>query len=173
VRNRIVHLTARRVIVAVAALAAGAMTTAGNGATASRPTVKIPSVVGLTSSAAKRRLRHVGLHASVRSVVSGRPVGTVVAQRPVAHVVVGRGAVVRLSISRGPNAAAEVSVPNVIGELTDVARQHVTNAGLVSKVAYVHSLQLVGTVVAEEPAAGARVAAGKQVTLAVSNGPGP
>jgi beta-lactam-binding protein with PASTA domain len=45
--------------------------------------------------------------------------------------------------------------------------------GLTPHVVSVHSLAVVGNVVAQEPAAGARVARGTGVTLSVSGGPGP
>jgi serine/threonine-protein kinase len=66
-----------------------------------------------------------------------------------------------------------VSVPDLMGQLTDAAQQHVSDLGLAPFVVYVESLRLVGTVIAQTPAAGTRVAPGSRVTISISRGPGP
>jgi serine/threonine-protein kinase len=137
--------------------------------------VTVPGLVGAKTAAAKRKLAALGLRASVRTVVSTRPAGTVVAQRPAAHAAVRRGSTVRLTVATGGSgqAAGRVTVPDVVGQEQDAAEQHLEAVGLTGNVAYAHSLQLVGTVVAQDPAAGATVSKGMQVTITLSNGPGP
>jgi serine/threonine-protein kinase len=176
-------LVVAAIVLALGAATVGRPGTARAGAVAATwssttPRVTVPSVVGLKSTPAKRRLGAVGLHVAIRTVVSSRPLGRVVGQRPLAGVGVAYGSVVRLSVSRGkPPASAQpssqVSVPDLMGELTDAAQQKVTDVGLAPNVVYVHSLQLVGTVIAQEPAAGSQVASGTQVTISISSGPGP
>jgi beta-lactam-binding protein with PASTA domain len=134
--------------------------------------VAVPNLIGMKTQAAKRRLTASGLRVSVRAVISTKPVGTVVAQRPLPRAVVARGTLVRLSISSAA-IAGQVSVPDVIGDLKETAEQRLANAGLSSNVAYVDSLQLVGTVVAQDPQAGVRVPSGARVTISISRGPGP
>ena len=145
----------------------GATLTAGSRAQApSKATV--PNVVGSKRAAASTRLRALGLRVVVATVQSSMPAGTVVAQRPRAKTVVGRGTTVRLTVAaNGP-----IVIPNVVGLLKDDAEQKLSAAGLVPSVDYVHSLELVDTVVEQQPGAGARVAALTRVRIAISSGPG-
>ena len=69
--------------------------------------------------------------------------------------------------------AAKTTVPNVVGRLQTPAQAQLRRAHLRPSVVHVHSLQLVGTVVAENPRAGATVRTGSRVALSVSSGPGP
>ena len=140
------------------------------------PTVTVPKVAGMTAAVAKRKLAAVGLHASLRTVVSTRPSGTVLTQRPVPRSHVARGTTVRLIVATAGAAApapGRVVVPDVVGQEQDAAEQRLRGAGLTSNAVSVHSLQLVGTVVAEVPAAGATVDRGTRVTISISSGPGP
>jgi serine/threonine-protein kinase len=165
------------VVMVATMIVVGVVTIAGAGAArGTTPRVTVPSVVGLRSPAAKRRLGAVGLHVSIRTVVSSRPVGSVVGQRPLAGVGTAPGSVVTLSVSGGAAPArpsGQVSVPDLMGQLTDAAQQHVSDLGLAPFVVYVESLKLVGTVIAQAPAAGTRVAPGTRVTITISRGPGP
>ena len=68
---------------------------------------------------------------------------------------------------------ARTTVPNVVGRLQAPAQAQLRRAHLRPSVVHVHSLELVGTVVAEKPPAGAKVRTGSRVALSVSSGPGP
>jgi beta-lactam-binding protein with PASTA domain len=150
------------------ALACTPVSGAGAGRAASR--VVVPSVTGLMTQAARRKLVALGLRVAVEPVASAKPAGTVVAQRPRARVRVARGTTVRLGVAAG---AAQVAVPDVIGDEKDLAEQRLQVAGLSPNVLYVESLHLVGTVVAQDPPGGARVDPGTRVTISISRGPGP
>ena len=83
-----------------------------------------------------------------------------------------------LAVGLAPGAVAapagrSVTVPNVVGQLQTPARAQLLRVHLRPSVVHVHSLQLVGTVVAEKPRAGATVRTGSRVALSVSSGPGP
>jgi beta-lactam-binding protein with PASTA domain len=69
--------------------------------------------------------------------------------------------------------SAKVTVPGVVGRLQAGAARRLRAARLRPHAVQVRSLALVGTVVAQRPAAGKRVAAGTRVTISVSGGPGP
>jgi eukaryotic-like serine/threonine-protein kinase len=147
------------------------------GAEATVATVTVPSVTGLKSEAAKRKLVALGLRVVVHTVGSARPAGTVVAQRPGARAVVRRGAIVRLAVAAGaapaPTTTGQTTVPDLVGAERDAADQRLEGIGLAPNVVYVHSLQLVGTVVAQDPGGGAKVDPGTRVTISISSGPGP
>jgi eukaryotic-like serine/threonine-protein kinase len=142
---------------------------ANGGVRPARATVTVPRVVGLQSQTAARRLRAVGLRVSISTVHVDRPKGTVVAQRPRAHSVVRLGSVVRLTVA----APLTVTVPDLVGLSSDAAEARLRSLRLTPHVVFVHSLAVVGNVVAQQPAAGARVARGTRVTISVSGGPGP
>jgi beta-lactam-binding protein with PASTA domain len=142
---------------------------AAGGASSVSGDVAVPRVVGLRWQAAERRLRAVGLRVSISTVHVDRPKGTVVAQRPRARSIVRRGALVRLSVA----VPVAVTVPDLVGLSSDEAAARLRALGLTPQVVSVHSLEVAGTVVAQEPAAGVRVARGTRVTISVSGGPGP
>jgi len=70
----------------------------------------------------------------------------------------------------GP-AATKVRVPNVVGLTWPAAERRLRGRDLRARVAYVKSLKLVGTVVAQRPTAGARVVRRTRVSISVSSGP--
>lgn len=65
------------------------------------------------------------------------------------------------------------NVPDVVGQLVDAAKTAVSNAKLTPRVTEVFSAQPVGTVVAQDPAAGTVVGRSATVLLSVSKGPQP
>ena len=100
---------------------------------------------------------------SVRGPVAASLVALAAAVAPGSVVSVGAAAPV----------ASKVTVPNVVGRLQAPAQAQLRRAHLRPSVVHVHSLRLVGTVVAERPRAGAKVRTGSRVALSVSSGPGP
>ena len=128
----------------------------------------VPRVIGLTQSAAVRRLRLAGLSSRVVRGASTAPRGIVFAQRPRpgATVAANDGAVT-LSVS----ARQLVAVPRVEGLRASLAVQRLRAAGLTARVENVFARQAAGTVVSQEPEAGQRVARGSGVVVRASRGP--
>lgn len=128
--------------------------------------VSVPAVVGLKQSNAVRRLDDQGLVPQLATKPSSFPAGTVFAQDPGAGAHVGRGSLVKLSVS----AAAQIAVPNVVGMRTSAAVSQLKAAGLQSQVTAVPAKATPGTVVTARPVAGTKVAKGSTVSLRVSKG---
>jgi serine/threonine-protein kinase len=133
----------------------------------SSQTSTVPDVVGRPAPAAVTALRLKGLDVHMVDVVTDQPQGTVVAQTPGAGTQVAHGATVTLRVSQ-----ARVTVPDVLGNQRDSAVAAIRGAGLKPKAFVVSSTQKQGTVVAQHPHAGARIAGGSTVRLNVSNGSG-
>ena len=70
-------------------------------------------------------------------------------------------------------AASRTTVPQLLGLQIATAQKRLHKAGLASRVVYVKSLALVGSVVAQRPKAGVNVRLGTRVSLSISSGPGP
>lgn len=147
-------------------LAAYFLTRDNNHKKSSASAVDVPAVVGRKQSDAVRRLDERGLVPQLATGPSKFPAGTVFAQDPGAGTQVDRGSLVRVSVS----AAAQVPVPNVVGDKTAVAVSRLKAAGLQSQVTTVPAKAAPGVVVKESPVAGTRVAKGSTVSLRVSKG---
>jgi beta-lactam-binding protein with PASTA domain len=126
---------------------------------------KVPKVVGVPATVAVKRLRTNGLAASTVSVASSKPSGTVLAQSPKAGASVSKGSTVSIRVSKG-----STTVPNVVGQDQNGARAVLRGAGLVAAIFAVPNTQPKGTVVAQHPAAGSKVARGSKVRINVSTG---
>ena len=135
--------------------------------------VTVPNVVGFTQAAATNAITGAGLvvgtvtqqsHASV-------PAGNVISQNPVGGTVVAGGSAVDLVVSTGP--PSNVTVPNVVGQTQAAATTAINNAGLVvGAITQQTSLTVpAGSVISQNPAAGASVPSGSAVALVVSLGP--
>jgi serine/threonine-protein kinase len=132
-----------------------------------RPGIGMPDLTGLAAADALTALQARGLSAKLEQIASTQPPGTVVAQSPKAGKRAQRGTQVVLQVSK---AKASVSVPSVTGQSAQEASSALQRAGLRSTVATVPSTQAKGTVVAQHPAAGQKVAQGSSVRLNVSKG---
>jgi beta-lactam-binding protein with PASTA domain len=130
-------------------------------------TVRVPNVVGLASAKAERMLTNAGLRPQTKTVFSEKPAGTVVSQDPAAGVEVIRNSVVTLTVSKGQQ---QVGVPDVVGSSEADARSVLRSAGLLASVFQVPSDKPAGTVVAQNPKGGERVAKGSRVRINVSQG---
>jgi beta-lactam-binding protein with PASTA domain len=130
-------------------------------------TVVVPNVVGQRVPAAVRALRAKGLGVQTANVTSTKPAGTVVAQSPAAGESIAKGSTAVLRVSRG-----KATVPSVVGQPRDAAVAAVRAAGLVPHAFTVSSTEPRGTVVAQSPSGGTRVAGGSKVRLNLSNGRG-
>jgi beta-lactam-binding protein with PASTA domain len=131
------------------------------------PGVKVPNVVGLAAADALKRLQASRLAATLTQTASAQAPGTVLAQRPEAGGRAKPGTKVVLEVAKG---RASVSVPNVVGRSQQDAAAALQQAGLRARAVQVPSSQAKGTVIAESPAAGRKVAQGSTVRLNVSRG---
>jgi beta-lactam-binding protein with PASTA domain len=131
------------------------------------PGVKMPDVVGLAAADAANALQARKLTVTLEQVASQEAPGTVVGQVPKAGKRAKPGTNVVLQVAKG---AAPVPVPDVTGQLEQQATASVKQAGLAARVVRVPSSQPKGTVVAQSPAAGQKVANGSAVRLNVSSG---
>lgn len=96
--------------------------------------------------------------------------GQIISQDIEAGEMVDEGTMVRVTVSSG-KAASEVAVPNVEGYTDNAAIGLLTDAGLNYNRQYESSDTVAeGTVIRQEPAAGAMVAADSEVTIVVSQG---
>jgi beta-lactam-binding protein with PASTA domain len=150
---------------------AATTTTGATTTTTTAASAKVPRVVGLSQTAAQRRLHAAGFRVRTAYVASSKPVGTVVAQQPASGMTLRRGAVVRINVSVGSNPQPAKAVPDVTGEDEATARSHLEAAGFeVSVVAEPTTDENEdGIVIDEDPAAGTRAPAGSLVTIYVGS----
>jgi beta-lactam-binding protein with PASTA domain len=127
---------------------------------ASAPTTGVPDLSGRTVAAAQEMLRSAGLVVGTISMrTTGAEPGTVVAQNPAAGAAAALGSAVRISVAAG--------VPNLIGRPLAAARTEIEALGLVVSVVEQPTDGPAGTVLAQDPAAGAPADAGTTVTVTV------
>jgi eukaryotic-like serine/threonine-protein kinase len=129
--------------------------------------VELPDVVGVRSGRALARMRSAGVTPRTQNVRSRRPQGTVIRQVPAAGTEVTRGSAVVLVVSAGQQRA---EVPQVVGLTADDATAQLTRAGFRTRIRRVPGTDPEGTVIAQNPAGGARVVRGQVVQLNVSRG---
>ena len=136
--------------------------------------VAVPNVVGEGQAAATAAITSASLVLGTVTTQASSSVasGSVISQSPIAGAQVSTGSAVNLVVSSGPG---NVAVPNVVGETQAAATAAITNTGLVlgTVTTQVSSTVPSGSVISENPAAGAEVNAGSAVNLVVSSGPAP
>ena len=130
-------------------------------------TVAVPAVVGMKQDEAARRLSERGLVPVATAKVSKSPAGTVLAQDPGGGMEVAPHSRVELSVA----AVSLAQVPDVVGSKSPAALARLQAVGLTGQVTTVPAQAAAGVVVAEVPAAGAKVARGSTVSLKASTGP--
>ena len=131
-------------------------------------TVRVPDVVGIDQTDARRRLRRARLAPEVQRESSTKvPEGIVIRTDPGPGRLVERESSVTLVVSSGPG---EVEVPDVVGEDQESAVSTLRSEGLSPIVRERSSSEPVDTVVEQTPAAGQRVDEGSSVTIFVSDG---
>lgn len=129
----------------------------------------VPSVVNLDREAARQTLEDAGFRPQIEesfddTVVEGR----VISQEPPAGASLGRLEPVTVTVSRGPSLAP---LPNVAGLSADVARADLDRRGFqVIEVAAFNEDVPAGTVLSQEPLAGAVVDRRSVVVLQISRG---
>jgi eukaryotic-like serine/threonine-protein kinase len=128
--------------------------------------VTVPDVVNQTTAQATRTLQNDNLtvgktETDVSATVAN---GVVMSTDPKAGASVSKNSAVDLVVSAGP----AVQVPSVTGKQLTQAEQFLTAAGLGYVPHFVTSNQLVGTVLTQDPAGGAKVKSTTKVVLTVS-----
>jgi beta-lactam-binding protein with PASTA domain len=132
------------------------------------PGAKLPNLTGLAAADAVKRLQALKLTPELKQVASKEAPGTVVGQNPPAGKIPKLGSTVILEVAKGKTAKA---VPDVTGQDQQSAVSTLQQAGLNARIVQVPSTQPKGTVVAQRPPAGQKVAQGSDVRLNVSKGP--
>lgn len=137
---------------------------------ASSGSAEIPNVVGKPAEEAQAELRQAGFEVEVETVPSNDiEKDHVIRTDPAAGEKADVGSTVKMFVSAGP---ADVAVPDVVGLSLEEAKAALEDVGFDVVVETATNETARGTVVAQDPAPGAEVAAGSQVTLTVSDGPG-
>lgn len=133
--------------------------------------VRVPDLIGLSTSQAVTRITDAGLTVAevIEANVPGVDPGIVVNQRPSVDERVRRGDAVTLTVS---SATADASVPSVIGQRAGDAEITIASSRLSVQMVTVYSdTDEVGVVVGQLPISGTVVSAGSTVAVMVSGGP--
>ncbi|HEY3079228.1 MAG TPA: PASTA domain-containing protein [Chloroflexota bacterium] len=138
---------------------------------ATAPTGVVPNLVGLGAAAAKARVEAASLRLAdgpPATLESDAPSNTVVAQAPTAGARAVQGAAVAITLAL----PRTVLVPSVVGRALAEARSLLAAAGLSPLEDAPEEGDLpTGTVVAQDPAAGARALRNATVLVTASSGP--
>ncbi len=136
--------------------------------------VKVPSVIGLSPTAAERVLSSAGLGHSLGAPVYSATAakGTVALESPAAGAKERRGTSIRLQVSLGPQT---VTVPKVVGSTEAAAEAALTAEGLRWKLlpSLYSPIVALGEVMTQSPAKGTKARSGDTVNLTISLGPQP
>ncbi len=133
-------------------------------------TVKVPNVVNLKINDAESALEKEGLMLQVVKAESSEkvPIDCIISQNPLPGEEVKEGTIVKAVISNG---SAKTSVPDLVGssfeDAVSVLQSKNLNLGDISEK---ESKSPVGTILAQDPEAGAFVDPGSKVKLTVSIG---
>lgn len=140
--------------------------------------VKVPDVKGLSAEAARAILQSVGL--TVGNTLSqpdpAVPLNTVIKTNPAAGTQVSRGSSVDLVVSSGATQAQQCTVPDVVNQTVEDARQIVFATCLStigSTTVRTDPMIPAGKVSAQVPAAGTLVGYNTTINLVVSSGSQP
>ncbi|HEY8472439.1 MAG TPA: Stk1 family PASTA domain-containing Ser/Thr kinase [Natronosporangium sp.] len=129
-----------------------------------------PDVVGAILEVAQRQLEEVGLVMveAEPDYSNTVPEGRVMAMDPPAGTEVRAGTEITVTVSKG---RAPITVPPVTDQPVDQARAQLQQLGLVPVVTEVDDNRPAGTVLSQDPPAGAGAEPGDEVRLEVSKGP--
>jgi len=126
----------------------------------------VPSVQNDTQSAAQAALAHVHLVSTIQKVGANAPVGTVVGTNPPAGTTWPQTKTVTILVAAGP------PLPDFTGQTIDAARQWASQNNVkLQEESDANSQDPAGTVVSQQPAAGATFQPGQTVVVQVSTGP--
>ncbi len=131
--------------------------------------VRLPDLLGMPQEQAAQVLRREGLEpVSFVQHVAGAAPATITSQAPQPGAVVKRGRTVHLGVNTPP---ADARLPDLIGMREADALERVASLGVaVGSVSYEASERAAGTVIAQVPAGGERLAVGGNLELVVSRG---
>jgi eukaryotic-like serine/threonine-protein kinase len=133
---------------------------------AGRGTAAIPPVEGLSEGEAKDMVSKAGFNPKVTHEFSDEVgKGQVISQTPAPGTELTKGRTVNLVVSKGREG---VAVPKLTGLSQDDAEAQLKDLGLTSKVTQQESSKDPGSVLAQDPAAGATVDKGATVNLTVA-----
>jgi len=132
----------------------------------------VPSVKGKSESDASKAITDAGLKTKVMKQYSDSVAkGKVIDQFPASGAKAAAGSEVLIAVSLGKEPAGTVAVPDVMGLSEADAVAAIEDAGLVAQVQRLPSESVAADSVGYQfPAAGAQVAAGSEVLVAVSTG---
>jgi len=131
--------------------------------------VAVPDVVGADVGPASQALRRAGFEVDVTRRRASERIGMVIGQDPGPRTPAEEGSTVTLTVSEGPG---EVSVPDVVGQPADEARERLEDAGFRVREEEAPSATVAdGDVIETRPDAGTPIDRGSAVTMVVSSGP--
>jgi penicillin-binding protein 1A len=125
----------------------------------------VPSVIGMSASAAAAALESAGFHASVSHDYGTAPTGTVMSQSPAAGAQATVGSTVSIVVCDGPKPVSVV--PGVVGSSETSAVTTIQNAGFKPSVNYIFDPAHAGVVVDQHPGSGATASPGSTVYILV------
>lgn len=132
----------------------------------------VPSVVGLTQSAATTAIQAAGLTVGTVTQQASTTVtaGNVISQNPAANATATDGSSVNLVVSSGP--PTTIKVPDVVGQPEETAKSTLQTDGLVvgNITRQASTTVPLGSVISQDPAAGTSVTSGTAVNLVISDG---
>jgi serine/threonine-protein kinase len=128
--------------------------------------ITVPNVIGSPYESAESQLQGVGFAVDREDVESDEPAGTVVGQNPAAGSQQGKGSVITLQVSEGPQTS---QVPDVSSQTEADARTRLESAGFVVQVVeeIVDNADLDGLVLSQDPEGGADAEQGTTVVIVV------
>lgn len=129
-------------------------------------TTAVPDVAGNSQDDAQQALRDAGFKTKVGTAFSDSvPEGDVISTSPPAGRQATKGRTITLTVSRGREG---VTVPGVVGNTSSAASDALKAVGLSSSLQERESAEPPGTVLEQNPAAGATVPPGSAITLVVA-----
>jgi beta-lactam-binding protein with PASTA domain len=129
---------------------------------------KLPDLVGLAAADATKQVTDLKLVPVLKQLPSTQAPGTVISQQPAAGTLAKPGSKVVLGVAKSK---ASVAVPDLTGKSVPEASAALKQAGLTGTSVQVPSSKPQGTVIAQSPTAGTKVASGSSVRVNVSKGP--
>ncbi|MBL1096214.1 Stk1 family PASTA domain-containing Ser/Thr kinase [Streptomyces coffeae] len=131
--------------------------------------VEVPSLKGDTFASAEEQGRNGGFKVEkAGTTFCDEPKNTVCSQDPTGGSEIERDGTVRLTMSKGAKPAAKVEVPDVTGSQIASATQQLEAKGFEVVPQQKESPQPAGTVLAQDPTGGTKVAKKSTVTLTVA-----
>jgi len=126
----------------------------------------VPDVSGRSEAQARKTLEKAGFRVQAQREPSDTvPAGDVTRTVPPGGSLADRGSTVKLYVSAGPG---QVTVPTVVGQDQAGAQATLANSGLKVSAVTQESDQPAGTVLSQDPSAGATVDKGSTVTIVVA-----